>query len=427
MESLRKQPTIRKIEVILSDDNYHHGHHLHHVNYAMDLDSISAGYTAHNRVQLVRGGADYFNVAEALIDQAVHSIHFQTYIFEHDQTGQRVADALVRAAFRNVRVYLMLDGYASADLDPAFVQRWRESGIHFRWFQPIVKGKDFYLGRRMHHKILVVDGLHSLVGGVNVSNRYNDLPGQPAWLDFAIRIDGEASIELYNRCVEMWTKTLWKKIGLPGLFNWRSILAFDEQANTRIRINDWVRNKNQISRSYLEMFHRANDQITILSSYFMPGRILRKQIDQAARRGVVIRVILTSRSDVHLSKSAERYLYPWLLNRNVEIYEYRHTVLHGKMATYDRQWATIGSYNVNNISAYASIELNVDVHNTAFATSVERALERIIQDDCIRISRSRFSTGTNLFLRFKRRVSYEMIRVILYLFTFYFRQEARGR
>lgn len=397
------------------------------VNYTMDLDSISAGYTAHNRVALVRGGTDYFRQAESLIDRAVHSIHFQTYIFEHDETGLRIADALVRAAFRNVRVYLMLDGYASADLDPDLVHRWRESGIHFRWFQPIVKGKDFYLGRRMHHKILVVDGLHSLVGGVNISNRYNDLPGQPAWLDFAIRIDGEASIELYNRCVEMWTKTIWKKIGLPGLFNWRSILAPDEEAFTRIRINDWVRNKNQISRSYLEMFHRATDRITILSSYFMPGRILRRHLDQAARRGVVIRVILTSRSDVHLSKSAERYLYPWLLKRNVEIYEYHRNVLHGKMAVYDGTWATIGSYNVNNISAYASIELNVDVRYAPFAITVERALDQLIEDDCVRISPSRFSSGTNLFLRLKRRISYEVIRVILYLFTFYFRQEARGR
>lgn len=393
----------------------------------MDLDSISAGYTSHNRGRLIRGGAEYFDMAEELIDRAVHSIHLQTYIFESDQTGQRISEALVRAAFRNVRVYVMLDGYASADLDPAVIQRWKESGIHFRWFQPIVKGRDFYLGRRMHHKILVADGLHSLVGGVNISNRYNDLPGQPAWLDFAIRIDGEASIELFNRCVEMWTRTLWKKIGLPGMFNWRSVLGPDDVMFTRIRMNDWVRNKNQISRSYLEMFHRAQHQITILSSYFMPGRILRKQIHHAASRGVVIRVILTGRSDVHLSKSAERYLYPWLLKRNVEIYEYRHTVLHGKLATYDRQWATVGSYNVNNISAYASIELNVDVHNGTFAGNVEDALDQIILDDCIRISHSRFSTATNLFLQVKRRISYEIIRLILYLFTFYFRQEARGR
>lgn len=396
------------------------------LNDTPDLDSIASGYTSHNRVALVRGGAGYFELLEELIDQAVHSIHFQTYIFESDQTGHRVSAALRRAAFRNVRVYLLLDGYASADLDPGFIQEMVEAGIHFRWFQPILKGRNYYVGRRMHHKILVVDGLHSLVGGVNVSNRYNDLPGQPAWLDFAIRMDGEVSIELFNRCVEMWTKTIWSKIGRTGIFNWRSVVSPDEEALTRVRINDWVRNKNQISRSYLLMFHRAQEQITILSSYFMPGRLLRKHMTHAARRGVVIRVILTGRSDVGLSKAAERYLYPWLLSRNVEIYEYRNTVLHGKMAAYDRKWATIGSYNVNNISAYASIELNIDVRNDAFAAAAEDALDQIIADDCFRITHSRFSRGTTIFSRAWHRISFEIIRLIFYFFTFYFRQQARG-
>lgn len=391
-----------------------------------ELDAVSSGYTAHNRVRLIRGGAEYFDLVEELIDQSVHSIHLQTYIFESDQTGQRISAALRRAAFRNVRVYLLLDGYASADLDQGFIQQMIEAGIHFRWFQPILKGRNYYVGRRMHHKILVVDGLHSVVGGVNMSNRYNDLPGQPAWLDFAIRIDGEASIELFNRCVEMWTRSIWTKIGLSGMFNWRSVIPPEEEAFTRVRINDWVRNKNQISRSYLLMFHRAQEQITILSSYFMPGRILRKHMTHAARRGVVIRVILTGRSDVGLSKAAERYLYPWLLSRNVEIYEYRHTVLHGKMAAYDRKWATIGSYNVNNISAYASVELNIDVRHDAFAESVENALDQIIADDCFRITHSRYSRATSIFSRAWHRISFEMIRMIFYFFTFYFRQEARG-
>lgn len=391
------------------------------------LDSISAGYTRHNRVQLVRGGADYFNRAEVLIDSATHSVHFQTYIFDHDQTGRRVADALIRAAQRSVRVYLMLDGFASADLDPVLIHRMQESGIHFRWFQPVLKGKRFYVGRRMHHKVLVVDGLYSLVGGVNVSDRYNDLPGQPAWLDWAIAITGEASMELFSRCVEMWSRVIWHKIGLQGQFDWRLILKPDQETYARIRINDWVRNKNQISRSYLEMFHRAEHQITIMSSYFLPGHILRRNITGAARRGVRIRVILTSRSDVGLSKPAERFLYPWLLRRNIQIYEYKRSVLHGKMATYDRRWATIGSYNVNNISAYASVELNVDVHNDAFASSVEAALDRIIDQDCELITSSRYERRTSVFTRLRNYFSFEAYRLILYLFTFYFRQEARGR
>ena len=393
-----------------------------------DPDPISTVYTSHNHARLVRGGSDYFKTAEQLIDDAVHSIHFQTYIFENDETGMLIADALIRAAFRNVRVYLLLDGYASADLDKQLILRFEESGIHFRWFQPLVKGPNYYIGRRMHHKVIVVDGLRCLVGGVNISNRYNDMPDQPAWLDWAVYIEGETSVELSRRCVQMWPKALWEKIGLPWMFDWRNVVRPEEEGvYARIRINDWVRNKNQISRSYLEMFHRATEQITIMSSYFLPGRILRRNIHLAAKRGIHIRVILTGSSDVGLSKNAERYLYPWLLKRNVEIYEYPKTVLHGKISVYDRQWATIGSYNLNNVSAYASIELNVDIHNAQFAGSVDDVLNDIIMEDCVRITWSKFSRGSNILTHFGHRLAYETYRLIFYLFTFYFKQEAKGR
>jgi len=79
--------------------------------------------------------------------------------------------------------------------------------------------------------------------------------------------------------------------------------------------------------------------------------------------GVIIKVVQAGISDIALSKYAERYMYRWLLRNKVEIYEYQKTVLHGKIAVCDDQWMTVGSYNVNNLSAYASIELNLDVDN----------------------------------------------------------------
>lgn len=57
---------------------------------------------------------------------------------------------------------------------------------------------------------------------------------------------------------------------------------------------------------------------------------------------------------------------------NIEIFEYQETVLHAKVATYDSRWTTVGSYNVNNISAYASLELNMEVGNNSFALLTEK-------------------------------------------------------
>ncbi len=108
------------------------------------------------------------------------------YIYEADETGNRIADALIRAANRGVQVYMLLDGYASRPFsDSSTLADIKNAGIHFRWFEPLFRGHNFFVGRRMHHKIIVTDEQQGLVGGLNITNRYNDIAGQPGWLDWA--------------------------------------------------------------------------------------------------------------------------------------------------------------------------------------------------------------------------------------------------
>ena len=57
------------------------------------------------------------------------------------------------------------------------------------------------------------------------------------------------------------------------------------------------------------LFAQANEKIIIMSSYFLPGRTYRRLLSRAARRGVKVKVILAGKSDVAVSKNAERYLY----------------------------------------------------------------------------------------------------------------------
>lgn len=378
------------------------------------------GYSSHNTIELVHGGADYFNLLDSLIERARETIHLQIYIYKADETGQRITDALTRAALRGVKVFLLLDGYASRSLPDEMVEAIKKSGINFRWFKSILHNKRFYIGRRMHHKIFVADGLYGLVGGINISNHYNDLPEKPAWMDWAVFVKGEVSTELHNWCLQMWFRGLQKSAKITAM---RTSHSPDADCLVRIRINDWVRNRNQISRSYLEMFHRAKSNITIMSSYFLPGQVFRKNLRLAAKRGVRIKIILTKISDVSLAKAAERFFYPWLLRHNIEIYEYRKKVLHGKMATYDRQWVTVGSYNFNNISTYASVELNLDVLSQPFANQVDKEFEEIIERDCDPITAESFTKKTSIIDTFKHRMAYETVRLIFFLFTFYFKKE----
>jgi len=379
-----------------------------------------AGYSFQNTPRLVRGGKKYFDLLLELINGAQQSIHFHVYIFDEDDTGNMVAEALIQAAKRNVRVFLMVDGYGSKGLSGIFIEKMLNAGVQFKMFEPVFFTKHFYFGRRMHHKIVVVDAFHSLVSGINISDKYNDTGDNPAWLDWGLYVQGEVAIELLKICIRIWTKWASRARKLFSFEKLPETLP-QEKCKVRVRRNDWVRRLTQINSSYLEMFRKANSHIIIMSSYFLPGLIFKQRLGRAAKRGIKIKLILAGISDVHLSKHAERYIYRWLLRHNIEIYELQKTILHGKLATYDGEFVTLGSYNVNNLSAYVSLELNLDVRDKEFAVSVDKEMERIIKQDCIQITEKE-CRHFNFIQRVSQYTAYTVIRFMYFIFTFYFKQ-----
>jgi len=386
---------------------------------------ITSQYTASNEVKFIRGGKEYFALMLKLINEAKDSIHLQTYIFDNDNTGTSIADALKAAAQRKVKVYFIVDGYASQGLPKEFIKNIKKAGVHFRFFEPLVRSKHFYFGRRLHQKLFVADNRYALVSGINISDRYNDTADHPAWLDFGVYVEGEIAKQLCIHCWKTW-KGFPAKMGLTPCE--KNPVDFKIPPNktslVRLRRNDWVRAKTQISQSYIEMLRTSQSHITILSSYFLPGIIIRKHLIKAVQRGVKIKLILAGLSDVKVAKSAERFVYDWLLRNNVQIYEYQGNILHGKLSVCDSKWMTIGSYNVNNISAYASVELNLDINDPSFAKHVAKILHEAIDENCKEITADDFKKSTNIIKRLVRWCSYEFIRAALYLFTFYFRQRA---
>ncbi len=382
-------------------------------------------FSHNNRVTLVNGGKHYFDHLLHLIASAVESLHLQTYIFADDITGSMVAEALVKASGRGVNVFLMVDGYASQSLSKSFIKRLKSEGIKFKFFELLFRSRRFYLGRRLHHKVCVADLSHGLVGGINVADHYNDIPGNPPWLDFALSVEGELVKDLYILCQKTWNgfQPLLKTPPLRGL----PVFAIPEDAkvDVRMRRNDWVRRKYQISLSYLEMFTKAKSHIIILSSYFLPGRLFRKAIRRARERGVKITVIVAGISDVKMAKLAERYMYEWLLMNNVVIMEYNATILHGKLGICDGKWITLGSFNMNDISTYASVELNLDVRNETFAKELQQYLEENVIKYTTTISSSYVKEYTTWWVRLLQWSSFIAFRALLYSFTFYFKRIVR--
>jgi len=112
-----------------------------------------------------------------------------------------------------------------------------------------------------------------------------------------------------------------------------------------------------------------------------------------------------------------------LLRNGINLFEYQSTVLHAKVAICDNEWLTIGSYNINNISAYASIELNLDIRNKGFASYVEKNIIEIIQQECIPVTKTIHMQNNNLLKQLVRWCSYQFIRIAFYLITFYYKRK----
>lgn len=375
-------------------------------------------YSGQHRVEQVKGGLEYFELLQDMIESAAHSIHIQMYIFSYDETGKMVMDWLRNAAARGVKIYLLFDGYATA-LSRDDYKKMLGPNISLVLFEPVFRTKSLYFGRRLHHKVVVADGCKALVGSNNINNHYRGWGPASPWLDIALYVEGSVALQLEHICISMWNKTAPKalKIVEPDMTD---LLDGKEPHAISVKVsrNDWLQHKDEIWRSYFNILSKANDSVYLVSSYFLPGKRLRRQMKLAASRGVTIKIITAGLSDVKISKNAERYLYGWLLKNNIQIYEYQRTILHAKLGIRDGKRLTLGSFNINNISTYASIELNLEVRNAPFVMSVQQEIERIIAEECVRITMFDYNQKKTWVDMIIQRISYNLIRMAVALFTF---------
>lgn len=359
--------------------------------------------------ELVLSGGDYFDRLSTLILSAQKEIHLQTYIIEEDATGLEIRDQLIAAAARGVKVYVLADAFGSAGLSDDFTGSMEKAGIHFRLFSPLFSSEGMYLGRRLHHKILVVDQRIALLGGINLADKYRGNEKEPPWLDLAVLIRGPICQWLHAICEGLHAR---KPFLEPPSF-------YDPQLSgikVRFRRNDWIRRKNEIYISYRDAIRGAQSSITILGSYFMPGQRLRRALSRAARRGVSIRVIVSGKSDVPFYNLAERFLYRKLLAMGAEIYEWPFSVMHGKAMLVDKYWCTIGSYNVNYLSKYRSIELNADFVDQSLAEQLDAFMNEVISDYCQRVDPEGSWRKQNWLFRLRSRLAYYILRWLLQVF-----------
>ena len=201
---------------------------------------------------LLKSGPEFFGVLMDLIDKAESEIHLQTYILEDDVTGRKVINAIKKAASAGIKVYILADAYGSKNLPDKVISELMDSGIQFRKFSPAGRFTKLFLGKRLHHKVLVTDGRHCLVGGINIADRYSGFDGGETWLDYAIYIKGTAAKRVQRICVRLFFRHRFNP-----LKNWRGkfnrIRKIFKTKHTIVAFNDWYRQHFEISHTYRQI------------------------------------------------------------------------------------------------------------------------------------------------------------------------------
>lgn len=357
---------------------------------------LEYGWHSNNRVELLENGEAYFPRVFAALRQARSEILLETFILFEDKVGNELHGILIEAAQRGVRVTVSLDGFGCGELSREFLGALSEAGVHLQLFDPArpLLGVRTNWFRRLHRKIVVVDGRLAFIGGINFSADHLADFGPEAKQDYAVEIEGPAVVDIHHFALVQSGRPARAKYWWQRRRRRRSELALsDHDGQVRLVYRDNREHRSDIEEVYLHVLRGARQRVVIANAYFFPGYRLLREIRNAARRGVDVRLILQGEPDMPIVKFAARMLYDYLLKDGVTIYEYCQRPLHGKVALVDEDWSTVGSSNLDPLSLSLNLEANVLIRDRAFNRLLFERLEQLSRDHCQAMPENRQPRG----------------------------------
>jgi cardiolipin synthase len=332
---------------------------------------VAADLAAGNTYDVLVNGDQVFPAMLEAIEGARERISFETYVYDKGHVAEQFTGALEKAARRGVTVNVILDALGAGSMDARHLERLQKAGCHIVNFNPTAWQSLEELNYRTHRKILVVDGSVAFTGGVGIADHWAGNAQDPEhWRDTHVRIQGPIARTLEAAFYENF---------VGGGFTVTPVLTNPERAPDADDQSMVVRSSpsdgaSDLKRLYLLAIAMARRSIEISSPYFVTDESTIWALDDARKRGVVIRILVESDITDHKSvKYASRDGYDDLLERGVQINEYTPTMMHAKTMVVDGVLSIFGSANFDN----RSLELNDEVNVAVFS---RRLAARFLQD-----------------------------------------------
>jgi cardiolipin synthase len=218
-----------------------------------------------------------------------------------------------------------------------------------------------------HRKIMVIDGHDAFIGGYNIGSPY-----ATKWRDTHLRIDGPQAADLAEDFAGFWNGHVPENQWIRRRYR-RHFDPF-----IRLQGNDASKLTFPIRDMYLAAIDTAEHCIRLTSAYFVPDSSLVSGLMRARNRGVEVKLLLPWISNHVVADWLARGYFDELLRLGVRIFAYD-AMLHAKTCTIDGQWSTVGTANLDRLSAVGNYEVNVEVYSSELALQMEDLFERDVE------------------------------------------------
>lgn len=332
-------------------------------------------------VEILYCAPAFFEQLHRAIDDATHHVHIQFYIWRDDHYGQKLLDALVRAAKRGVEVRILIDEMGSLGLRSKVFAPLVAAGGKFSWALTIDPLRNrFFWHLRNHRKLQVIDGAVAFVGGMNVGCEYfGEDPAIGPWRDAQLRLTGPIVAQLQESFADDWYFATEEEVTAPAYYTAADVPhpPVQERCVSQLIASGPDRRNEPLQKSLVALLNHATKRVWISTGYFVPNHLLMTAVELCAVRGVDVRLLVAQQSDYRFMVHISRSHYEDMLRAGVRVYEYDEGFLHAKMMLIDDEWIHIGSANWDIRSMRLNFELGVLFKSHAQAD----VLERIFRDE----------------------------------------------
>ncbi len=342
-----------------------------------------------NNFKLLINGEEKFPEVLKELEQAQKFIHMEYYAWENDIRGNQIKDVLLKKAKEGVKIRVLYDDYASRGIKKNIVRELNSGGIET---YPKIKLKIRQLANRINHrdhrKVIIIDGITGFVGGINISDRYdNSIDTKLFWRDTHVRIKGPLVANLQRHFLVSWNSSSPDKLDFD-LSLFPVVELHDSEINGigQVVAGGPIYPKSGIMLTYSGLFGMAREKLYITNPYFIPSETIMNTLMQAGISGVDVRLMVPAKSDSATVGAASRFYFGQLLDAGVRIFLYKKGFVHAKTVVADDRLSIVGTANMDIRSFDLNFEIMSVIYSEEFAADLAKSFEADLKE-CEEIDR----------------------------------------